>query len=227
MKRFLKSVACLIFVCLTVLIFASCNRKESIKEKDPLEITDRVLLETSEGKMVLALFGNAMPISVKNFKDYVQSGFYDGLIFHRVVKNFVIQGGGFDENLVQKETKPPIKLEIPPIEEVKDKNGKIEKRVALTHDKYVLAMARTRDPDSASSQFYITLAPAKNLDPLPDPNARNGYAVFGKVEEGFEVVDKIGAKEVGVDRGFRDVPLEPVKIFRASLIVPPTAGEKK
>lgn len=227
MKCFLKKFSCLIFLSFSLLIFVACNTKNSVKEKDPLEVTDKILLETSEGKIVLALFGNAMPISVKNFKDYVQSGFYDGLIFHRVVKNFVIQGGGFDENMVQKETKPPIKLEIPPIKEVKDQNGNTTKQLLLTHDKYVLAMARTRDPNSAASQFYITLAPAKNLDPLPDPNAQNGYAVFGKVVEGFETVDKIGAKPVGTNKGFNDVPLEPVKIIKASLVVPPTKEEKK
>ena len=185
------------------------------------------MLETSEGNIQLALFGNAMPRTVANFVEYVKSGFYDGLIFHRVVKNFVIQGGGFDEAMVQKETRPPIQFEITPVREVKDESGKVRKEALMTHDKYALAMARTRDPHSATSQFYITLAQTKRLDTVPFNNEPNGYAVFGKVVEGFEVVDKIGAKSVTEKNGFRDVPVETVKILKVSVISEPAPAVKE
>ncbi len=216
MKQILKrfAVFSLIFSVIT-----GCAGAGSIEKKpDPLEVTHKVVLETGEGKIVLALFGNGMPETVKNFVDYVNSGFYDGLIFHRVVKNFVIQGGGFSADMVQKETKPPVKFEMPPFEEVISESGKKSKKLLITHEKYALAMARTRDPHSATSQFYITLSPTKQLDPNPEYKEPNGYAVFGKVIEGFEIVDRIGSVEVGMQKGHANVPVNSVKIIKMSLM---------
>lgn len=205
------------------LFIQSCTKAGNVeKSPDPLEITHKVILETSEGTVTLALFGNGMPETVKNFVGYVESGFYDGLVFHRVINNFVIQGGGFSADMVEKETKPPVKLEMPPSTEITSESGRKSKKLLISHDKYALAMARTRDPNSATSQFYITLAPQKQLDPNPEYSEPNGYAVFGKVIEGTEVVDKIGSKDVGTIKGNASVPVEPVKIIKATI-----AGEKK
>jgi len=213
-----------LIVCLFVSFISCKTEKEKEKIPDPLEITHKVQLETSEGAIVLGLYGNGMPISVKNFLDYVESGFFDGLIFHRVVKNFVIQGGGFDAGMVQKQTNPPIKLEMPPSEEITEESGRKNRKLLISHDKYALSMARTAIPDSATSQFFITLAPTKNLDPNPNHSEPNGYAVFGKVLEGFEVVDKIGEAKVTVKKGHRDVPEENITINQAFVV---GASEKK
>lgn len=225
MKKCFKIVT--FFLFLAVLFLAvSCG--ESEKKPDPLEITHKVLLETSEGNITLGLYGNGMPGTVNNFIGYVDRGFYNGLIFHRVVKGFVIQGGGLDENLNEKETLAPIKLEMPPSAEVKDENGKVTgRKLLISHDKYTLAMARRRDPDSAASQFYITLEATHNLDPNPNTAQPNGYAPFGKVLEGFEVVDKIGAKPVTTKNMYQGVPVENVKIIKMSIVARPQPKEEK
>ncbi|MGI6393748.1 MAG: peptidylprolyl isomerase [bacterium] len=212
MNLFLKRFS--IFLFLAVLVFFSgCQKKGlSSQKKDPLTVTHKVVVQTNEGNMTLALFGEGMPVTVKNFLEYVEGQFYDGLIFHRVIQNFVIQGGGFSPELVQKETKPAIKLEMAPFKEVVSESGQKSKKLLITHEKYALAMARTRDPHSATSQFYITLSPQKQLDPNPEYNEPNGYAVFGKVIEGFEIVDKIGFVEVGQQKNHGGVPKVPVVI---------------
>jgi peptidyl-prolyl cis-trans isomerase A (cyclophilin A) len=136
----------------------------------------RVLMETSQGPIVLELDRAKAPITVDNFLRYVQDGFYIGLIFHRVIPNFMIQGGGFDENMTVKTTgqHPPIKLE--------SKNG-------LKNVTGTIAMARTGNPNSATSQFFINVVDNPPLDyPKPDGH---GYAVFGKVVEGMDTVEKI------------------------------------
>lgn len=220
MKQFLKRLS---VFSIAFFIITGCAGKGVVEKKpDPLEVTHKVILETSEGTVTLALYGNGMPQTVKNFVEYVEVGFYNDLIFHRVVRNFVIQGGGFSNDMIQKETKPPVKLEMPPSTEITDESGRKQKKLLISHEKYALAMARTRDPNSATSQFYITLAPTKQLDPNPEYSEPNGYAVFGKVIEGFEVVDKIGIKEVQTLKGHANVPVEPVKIIRATIF-----GEKK
>lgn len=151
----------------------------------------QVELQTTEGTIVLDLFEKQAPKSVENFLHYVRSGFYDGLIFHRVIKGFMIQGGGFTPEGKQKgATKAPIKLEISP---------------ELFHANGALAMARTSDPNSATSQFYICHGPQKSLD-------RN-YAVFGKVNSGLDVVDRIAKK--ATDR--EDRPRENVVIKKATI----------
>lgn len=224
------NVQVLLKVIVSVFVFAffvqSCS-KVGLKKDDPLEVTHKVLLETSEGNMTIALYGKAMPETVKNFVQYVSDGFYEGLVFHRVVKNFVIQGGGFSPELVQKETRSPVKLEMPPSEEITDDSGRKTKKLLISHEKYSISMARTRDPHSATSQFFITLSATKQLNPNPDFPQPNGYAVFGKVIEGFEVVDKIGAKQVGIKNGLSDVPVEAVMIKKATVVFDLAAKEKK
>jgi cyclophilin family peptidyl-prolyl cis-trans isomerase len=153
-----------------------------------------VIIETSMGTIKVELFEDKAPVTVKNFLAYVDDKHYDGTIFHRVISNFMIQGGGFDEGFKEKSTKAPIKNEAG--------NG-------LSNKRGTLAMARTNDPDSATAQFFISV---KDNDFL-DKSARGaGYAVFGKVVEGMDVVDKIKAVATGNKRGHQDVPNENVVI---------------
>lgn len=206
----------IVFILLLFLmVMPSC--KSGTAKDDPLNVTHKVLFETSEGNFTVALYGNGMPETVKNFIQYVNDGFYNGLIFHRVVKDFVIQGGGFNEELVQKETRPPVKLEMPPVGEVEEDSGKKIIKPLFSHEKYAISMARTREINSATSQFFITLARTAQLDPKQGAGP-NGYAVFGKVEQGFEVIDKIGGKPVADLKGFQNVPVEPVKILKATVV---------
>jgi len=151
-----------------------------------------VLIETNMGNIKVELFEDKAPETVKNFLQYVDDKHYDGLIFHRVIDGFMIQGGGMDAQLKEKKTRAPIKNEVG--------NG-------LQNKKYTLAMARTSDPDSATSQFYVNVADNAFLDRA---NARDkvGYCVFGQVTEGKDVVDKIAKVETGA----RDVPNTPVVI---------------
>jgi cyclophilin family peptidyl-prolyl cis-trans isomerase len=155
-----------------------------------------VVIDTSMGKIKVELFEDKAPISVKNFLAYVDDKHYDGLIFHRVIPTFMIQGGGMKPGMVEKDTKAPIKNE--------SGNG-------LKNERGTLAMARTNVPDSATSQFYINVVNNAMLDKA---NAQDGvgYAVFGKVTEGMDVVDKIKAVKTGAKNGHRDVPVEDVMI---------------
>ena len=163
----------------------------------------QVLLETSKGKIVIALFPDKAPITVTNFLDYVTSGFYDGTIFHRVILDFMIQGGGFTERMEQKKTKGPIKNEAD--------NG-------LRNRRGTIAMARLPNPHSATSQFFINTVNNDSLDNKGRSPERFGYAVFGKVIEGMEVVDAISKVRTGIRKRMADVPLEPVLIHKASLM---------
>ncbi len=215
-----------LFIFVFFLSGMSCtSRSKEPAEPDPLEITHKIQMETGKGNIVLGLFGNAMPVTVENFVKYVEDGFYDGLIFHRVVQDFVIQGGGFDEKMVQKQTREPIKLEMPPSKEVEDESGRKSKRLLISHEKHTISMARTSFPHSATSQFFITLAQTKNLDPKPDHSEPNGYAVFGKVLEGGDVVDSIGSVKVTKRAGHVNVPEEPITILKAFLINGPGVKE--
>lgn len=160
-----------------------------------------LVMETSQGSVKLELFRDRAPLSVENFLSYVRAGFYDGTIFHRVIRGFMIQGGGFDAEFREKDTRPPIRNEAD--------NG-------LENRRGTLAMARTSDPDSATSQFFINQVdnPALNR-PSPDGH---GYAVFGRVVEGMDVVDRIARVRTGYRRGLRDVPLERVDIKSIRLL---------
>jgi len=159
-----------------------------------------VVITTSMGPITVELDQAKAPVTVENFLKYVDSGFYSGLVFHRVIDGFMIQGGGMDAMLNKKETQAPIRNEA--------KNG-------LSNRRGTIAMARTGDPNSATAQFYINLEDknAGNLDPTP---GSAGYAVFGKVTAGMEVVDAIAKVDTGTKRGgegvMPNVPLKPVII---------------
>ena len=161
-----------------------------------------VKLTTNFGDITLELNAEKAPITVANFLQYVESGHYDGVIFHRVIDGFMIQGGGFDTNMKQKATKAEIKNEAD--------NG-------LGNDKYTVAMARTSIPDSASSQFFINVGDNDFLNHTAPTSSGWGYCVFGKVVEGMDVVDKIRAVKTTSKAGHRDVPVEAVVIEKASL----------
>lgn len=161
----------------------------------------RVKLETSMGDIVIELNAEAAPITVKNFLEYIESGFFNGVIFHRVIPNFMIQGGGFTVDMQRKQTNAPIKNEA--------SNG-------LKNDRGTIAMARTNDPDSATSQFFIN---HRDNNLLNYTAANPGYAVFGKTIEGMDVVDKIAAvPTTTLPNDMKNVPVEPVIIKSATII---------
>ena len=160
----------------------------------------RVLLETSKGAITLELDSKAAPKSVENFLGYVQEGFYDGTTFHRVIKGFMIQGGGFTEDMRQKSTHAPIDNEAD--------NG-------LQNKRGTVAMARTMDPHSATAQFFINTVDNSFLDHKGKTSSGWGYCVFGKVVEGMNVVDAIESMSTTSRAGQRDVPTTPVIIERA------------
>ena len=160
-------------------------------------LAQKVRLATSAGDIVVELDAAKAPKSVANFLEYVKAGHYNGTIFHRVIDNFMIQGGGMTTDMKEKETRPPIPLE--------SRNG-------LTNQRGTIAMARTSDPNSATAQFFINV---KDNDFLNQDKSRdgNGYAVFGKVIEGMDVVDKIKATPTGPG----DVPVQPIIIKKATV----------
>lgn len=160
-----------------------------------------VELETNQGKIVLELNNAKAPKSVANFLQYARDGFYNGTVFHRVIPGFMIQGGGFDPEMNQKETRAPIENEA--------KNG-------LRNSRGTIAMARRPDPNSATAQFFINLVDNKNLD-YPSFDGW-GYAVFGKVTGGMEVVDKIAKVSTGRSGPHQDVPKEPIIIQSVKII---------
>lgn len=160
-----------------------------------------VSFQTSMGDFVVELDEQHAPLSVQNFLNYVNSGFYDNTIFHRVIDGFMIQGGGFTESLEQKSTNAPIALE--------SQNG-------LKNVKYSVAMARTFIPDSATSQFFINVVDNPMLD-YPNPDG-NGYAVFANVVSGTEVIDAIKAVPTGMQNAMADVPKTAVIIYKATVI---------
>lgn len=161
-----------------------------------------VKLHTNFGEITLELDAEKAPITVANFLQYVESGFFNNTIFHRVIDGFMIQGGGFKPGMSQKPTKENIKNEAD--------NG-------LKNEKYSIAMARTSAPHSASSQFFINIADNDFLN-FSSPTAQGwGYCVFGKVSAGTEVVDKIRQVKTGSKSGHQDVPVEDVIIERAEV----------
>jgi peptidyl-prolyl cis-trans isomerase B (cyclophilin B) len=160
-----------------------------------------VTLETSHGNIVIELDADKAPETVKNFLSYVNDGFFDGTIFHRVIPNFMIQGGGFTTDMVQKKTEAPIKNEAD--------NG-------LSNDRGTIAMARTNDPHSATAQFFINHNDNAFLNHSAPTAQGWGYCVFGKVTEGMDTVDAIAAVKTGNDSGHADVPVETVIITKAT-----------
>ncbi|HQY09692.1 MAG: peptidyl-prolyl cis-trans isomerase [Burkholderiales bacterium] len=161
----------------------------------------KVKLATSMGDIVVELDAAKAPKTVANFVEYVKAGHYNGTVFHRVIPNFMIQGGGMDASMNEKPTRSPIALE--------SRNG-------LSNVRGSIAMARTMIPDSATAQFFINVKDNPFLDQPNSPD-RHGYAVFGKVVTGMDVVDKIKAVPTGNRGGHQNVPAEPVTILKATL----------
>jgi peptidyl-prolyl cis-trans isomerase A (cyclophilin A) len=164
-------------------------------EAGAADANPQVLMKTSLGEIVIELYPEKAPKTVENFLKYVDDKHYNGLIFHRVIGNFMIQGGGFDKDMKQKPSRPPIALE--------SRNG-------LKNDTGTIAMARTSVPDSATAQFFINTADNASLN-FPNPDG-NGYAVFGKVVKGMETVQKIAKVKTGRSGPHGDVPSEAVTI---------------
>ncbi len=188
-------------ICLPLIASLLLGLATNLQAADPV----LVQFETSAGTFIVQLDPERAPLSVDNFLKYVNEGFYSGTIFHRVVNGFVIQGGGFTRDLKLKEAHPGVPNE--------SGNG-------LSNRRATIAMARTGEPHSGDSQFYINLADNFPLDPKP---TRWGYAVFGEVIQGMDVVDDIGHRLTGVKDGMSDVPVEPVIIQKANLLQPPAA----
>jgi peptidyl-prolyl cis-trans isomerase B (cyclophilin B) len=161
-----------------------------------------VTLHTNLGDIKLQLDAEKAPETVKNFLDYAKSGHYEVTIFHRVINNFMVQGGGFDTEMNQKSVKAPIQCE--------SQNG-------LSNKTGTIAMARTSDPHSATSQFFINVKDNNFLDFTAENTQGWGYAVFGEVIEGMEIVEQIKGVETGVVYGMQDVPVEAIEITKVSI----------
>ena len=169
-----------------------------------------VVMETSEGTIKIELWADKSPVTVKNFLRYTDEKFYDGTIFHRVINDFMIQGGGFTPDMKQKDTHEPIKNEA---------------AAELKNDRGTIAMARTNVVDSATAQFFINVKDNSFLNHKDNTPQGFGYAVFGKVIEGMDVVDKIKVVKTGTQGMFGDVPVKQVIIKTVKRIVKNTAGQ--
>lgn len=185
----------LISLCLTFMLFMAGEAQAGGK---PV-----IKFTTTMGDILIELNPEKAPVTSANFEQYVKDGFYDGLIFHRVIDGFMIQGGGFDAEMNQKETRQPITNEAD--------NG-------LANDKYTIAMARTQDPHSATAQFFINVKDNAFLNFKAPTLAGWGYAVFGKVVKGQDVVDAIAKVETGRHGFHDDVPKTPIVITKAEII---------
>jgi len=194
-------IAILIFGCEETEQTAKSEQKPKTETKEKTVDSIKVKLETNAGDVVIELDKEKAPVTVENFLKYTNEGLYEGTIFHRVIKGFMIQGGGFTEDMQRKQVHPPIVNEA--------SNG-------LKNDRGTVAMARTNDPDSATSQFFINHADNGFLNYAAGGNP--GYAVFGKVIEGMETIDKIALVKTGVSQGMRDVPTGAVIIKSAKIV---------
>ncbi len=182
---------------ISIILLSSLFAFQSLaKETESIQVR----LVTNQGDIELTLDPSKAPVTVDNFLNYVDEGFYDGLIFHRVIRDFMIQGGGFDTQLQRRETREPIINE--------STNG-------LSNVRGTIAMARTNDPDSATSQFFINVSNNANLDGHP---LRPGYTVFGEVSAGHEVVFAISRMQTRPRGGHQNVPSTPVIIERAERV---------
>jgi cyclophilin family peptidyl-prolyl cis-trans isomerase len=213
-RRFWFAAVAVAVVVVSFILVSGCKNKQSavseeqskqeVLNKEPKEIdveSKMVKLGTSMGDIVIELDEEKAPVTVKNFLQYMEDGFYDGTIFHRVIPNFMIQGGGFTADMQRKATQPAIVNEAG--------NG-------LKNDRGTVAMARTNDPDSATSQFFINHRDNDSLN-YGGPS-KPGYAVFGRVVEGMDVVDKIAVVKTTRTGPYSDVPVEPVVIKSAKLV---------
>ncbi len=190
----------LLFVLPVVFMFFAANFSfagETVVKQPKPEANPKVVFSTTLGDFTIELYPGKAPVTVKNFLVYVDEGYYNGTIFHRVIPGFMIQGGGMTEDMHPKKTHKPIKNEAD--------NGLLNKRETLS-------MARTQDINSATSQFFINVKDNTFLD---HSSRDYGYAVFAKVVKGMDVVDKIAAVKTGNSGMHRDVPVEPVKIISA------------
>jgi cyclophilin family peptidyl-prolyl cis-trans isomerase len=190
MKWLFSLSIALIVAGLGAFFLATASGEKNADGKNPV-----VIMDTSMGTIKIELYPDKAPMSVKNFLGYVDDKFYDGTIFHRVIPDFMIQGGGFEPGMKEKQTKAPIKNE--------SGNG-------LSNTRGTIAMARTSNPDSATAQFYINAV--NNNQGLDGGPGRPGYCVFGKVIDGLDVVDKIRTVETTTTGGFQDVPAKDVII---------------
>ncbi len=198
-----------VFTLTSVSFIAGCSEEKAPQQEKVIseEIQEmeskstKVKMETSMGDIVIELNEEAAPVTVKNFLDYIGEGFYDGTIFHRVIPNFMIQGGGLTPDMKGKDAHEPIINEA--------SNG-------LKNDRGSISMARTSHPDSASSQFFINHRNNANLNYAGENNP--GYTVFGKVVEGIEVVDEIAAVKTTSKGSYRDVPAETVLIKSVKIV---------
>lgn len=186
-----------------ILLIATTLFSLAIAVPAALAANSHVLLTTSLGDIEIELDGDKAPISSANFVDYVNSGFYNGTIFHRVIPGFMVQGGGFDATMVQKTPNAPIKNEA--------NNG-------LKNDRGTVAMARTSVVDSATSQFFINVVDNDFLNYTGPNPSTYGYAVFGKVVNGMDVVDKIAAVATGNAGRHQNVPVKPIMIISAKVL---------
>lgn len=201
----LKRFGAALFASALLTAGASAAAENSISNEgnSPMTTETRVKLQTNHGDIIIALDAEKAPKTSENFLGYVRDGFYDGTVFHRVINNFMIQGGGFESGMKQKKTGEPVENEA--------NNG-------LKNDRYTVAMARTSDPHSATAQFFINVADNDFLNHTAPTTNGWGYAVFAKVVEGTETVDKIKGVKTG-SRGFhQDVPAEDVIIEKASVV---------
>lgn len=202
----------LLIACVILGLSGPLAAQEQSAALQPLPDYPRVLVTTSAGDFVIELFAKRAPITVYNFVEYVNTGFYNGTLFHRIVGGFVVQGGGYDADYKLKQTGALIPNE--------SGNG-------LSNRREFVAMARTGDPHSANSQFYINLADNIALDPRP---TRWGYTVFGRVVEGMDVVDEIGYRATGpgpVPELTKDVPIEPIVVTSMSLLIDNEAADNE
>ena len=194
MKQLLSSIGSII-ILIGLLWLTGCSQDKEIKV---------ITFETTLGPIVIELFEEEAPITSKNFLEYAESGFFNGTLFHRVIPGFVIQGGGMESGMVDKRGKDPIQNEA--------NNG-------LKNLKWTLSMARTNEPRSASSQFFINLVNNSSLDHTEETIQGWGYAVFGEVVDGFETVEAIAAVATGNSGFHQDVPIEEISIVDTKITV--------
>tara|TARA_Y100000739_G_scaffold222698_1_gene224550 strand:- start:56 stop:643 length:588 start_codon:yes stop_codon:yes gene_type:complete len=188
MKQLLSSISSIV-IFIGLISLTGCSQNKEIKV---------ITFETTLGTIVIELFEEEAPISSKNFLEYAESGFFNGTLFHRVIPGFVIQGGGMESGMVDKRGKDPIQNEA--------NNG-------VKNLKWTLSMARTNEPHSASSQFFINLVNNSSLDHTEETIQGWGYAVFGEVVDGFETVEAIAAVATGNSGFHQDVPIEEISIL--------------
>tara|TARA_Y100000746_G_scaffold18720_1_gene14612 strand:+ start:23 stop:610 length:588 start_codon:yes stop_codon:yes gene_type:complete len=188
MKQLLSSISSIV-IFIGLISLTGCSQNKEIKV---------ITFETTLGPIVIELFEEEAPITSKNFLEYAESGFFNGTLFHRVIPGFVIQGGGMESGMVDKRGKDPIQNEA--------NNG-------VKNLKWTLSMARTNEPHSASSQFFINLVNNSSLDHTEETIQGWGYAVFGEVVDGFETVEAIAAVATGNSGFHQDVPIEEISIL--------------